>query len=203
MEGYFEISVHGEYFAQVKDKKELRGYTAVFRLPNAKAPLSVVKGQLLVPFLRKKDPQCAGVYTHYVDWIKCHGRELRPDEIPTRFQTKEQLREYIKFHQLGINVDDYENLGKLREHVRMAKEEPEEFPKVQAKYLAQKEEENALIRLNEGILVETHKPLAPFAAEQEDAQEAEQPAPEPRKRGRKKIKAEEETQPEAEGEELL
>ena len=57
MQAHFEIDVHGEYFAQVGDKKELRGYEATFKLPDATKPLSVVVGKLLMPFLKKKDPR--------------------------------------------------------------------------------------------------------------------------------------------------
>lgn len=159
MNGYFEVKVHGEYFAQVGDKRELRGYEATFRLPNADKPLSVIAGKLLLPFLQKKDPQCFGYYTHFIDEIKCEGRKLDPNEIPIRFQSKEQLREYVRYHQLPLSVDDYADLGKLRDHVRMAQEEPENFPKVYAKHKEKMEAENALFALNSDILVETNKPV--------------------------------------------
>ena len=158
---YFEVRVHGEYFAQVGDKKELRGYEATFKLPNADKPLSVIVGKLLVPFLQKKDSQCTGVYTHYVDEIVCHGRKLLPNEIPTRFQNREQLADYIQYYKLPINAYDYENIGLLRDHVRLAKDEPDAFVKVAEKYRVKKDEENALFRLNEDILgsVTVKKPI--------------------------------------------
>ena len=157
MTSYFSVKVHGEYFAQVGDKRELRGYEAVFKLPNADKPLSVIAGKLLLPFLQKKDPQCLAYYTHFIDEISCEGRKLEPNEIPMRFQSKAQLKEYIKFHQLPISVDDYADLGRLRDHVRLAKEEPENFQKVSEKYQAKKAEENALFELNADILVTTNK----------------------------------------------
>lgn len=156
-DNYFSVKVHGEYFAQVGDKRELRGYEAVFKLPNADKPLSVIASKLLLPFLQKKDPQCLDFYTHYIDEILCHGRKLEPGEIPVRFQSKEQLREYVKFHRLSINVDDYADLGKLREHVRIAKDEPENFPKVAGEYAKKRKEENALFELNADVLMTTNK----------------------------------------------
>ena len=157
--GFFSVKVRGEYFAQVGDKRELRGYEATFRLPNADKPLSIIAGKLLLPFLQKKDPQCFGYYTHFIDEISCEGRRLEPNEIPVRFQSKEQLRQYIKFHQLPISVDDYADLGKLRDHVRMAKEEPDNFPTVSAKHKEKMAAENALFALNADILIETNKPV--------------------------------------------
>ena len=159
MQGYFNVKVRGEYFAQVGDKRELRGYEATFRLPNADKPLSIIAGKLLLPFLQKKDPNCFGYYTHFIDEISCEGRKLEPNEIPVRFQSKAQLKEYIKFHQLPISVDDYADLGKLRDHVRMAKEEPDNFPKVSEKHKEKMAAENALFALNADILIETNKPL--------------------------------------------
>ena len=158
---YFEIDVHGEYFAQVGDKKELRGYEATFKLPDATKPLSVVVGKLLMPFLKKKDPQTTALYTHHVSEIRCLGRKLDPNEIPTRFQSKEQLREYILFHQLPINVDHYGDLGLLRDHVRMAKEEPESFERAAEKYTVKRTADKALYDLNADVLetMKTNKPV--------------------------------------------
>lgn len=158
---HFEIDVYGEYFAQVGDKKELRGYEATFRLPDAKRPLSVVVGKLLIPFLQKKDSQCVGVYTHHVGEIRCLGRKLDPNEIPTRFQSKEQLKEYILYHQLPINADHYGDLGLLRDHVRLAKEEPQSFELAKAKYETKRTEDKALYDLNSEVLttMKTHKPV--------------------------------------------
>lgn len=158
---HFEIDVAGEYFAQVGDKKELRGYEATFKLPDATKPLSVVVGKLLIPFLQRKDSQCVGVYTHHVKEIRCMGRTLDPNEIPTRFQSKEQLRTYIEYHQLPLNPDHYGDLGLLRDHVRLAKEEPESFLNAKAKYEAKRTADKALWDLNEDVLdtMKTNKPV--------------------------------------------
>jgi hypothetical protein len=167
--------VHGEYFAQVGEKKELRGYEATFRVPNAEKAMSVIVGKLLVPFLQKKDSQCTGVYTHHVDEMLCHGRRLEPNEIPVRWQNKDQLSGYITFHKLPLSVEDYENVGLLRDHVRLAKEEPESFGKIAEKYKMKKDEENALFRLNADILgsVTVKKPVPVW----EGGANVPQPAP--------------------------
>lgn len=213
MNGYFEVKTHGEYFAQVGDKRELRGYEATFRLPDAKKPLSVIASKLLLPFLRKKDPQCLDYYTHFIDEITCHGRKLEPNEIPIRFQSKEQLREYIKFHQLSISVDDYADLGKLRDHVRLAKEEPEAFVVASKKHKEKMESENALFALNADVLVTTNKPVpvheggAPTTKHTTvEAPVATPPveSPEPKKkRGGRKVSRVEETPTLTDAEELL
>lgn len=149
MSDYYEVFLHGEYFAQVGDKRELRPYKESFKLPDAKSPLSTILRKLLKPYLLQKDTQFTTVYSHIVDKIEYSGRELDPNEIPIRFQSKEQLREYVKYHKLGVNVDEYGSLGMLRDHVRMAKEEPENFQQVAEKFAAKKAEEKALFALNQ------------------------------------------------------
>lgn len=150
-EEYYEAKVHGEYFAQSGKDRVVRGYTAVFRLPNADAPLGVIKGKLLKPFLQKKDPAFLDVYTHHIDEINPKGRKFDPDEIPYRFQTKEQLRTFCARHRLPINVDEYGSLGLLRDHVRVAKEEPEHFPAIYAKFTKKRMEEKELYDLNADV----------------------------------------------------
>ena len=151
MEEYFEVKVHGEYFAQSGKERVVRGYKAVFKLPNADAPLSVIKGKLLKPFLEKRDPGFLDIYTHHIDEINPKGRKFDPDEIPYRFQTKDQLKEYCRRHRLPVKVDEYGSLGLLRDHVRLAKEEPENFRAVYDKYNTKRIEEKALYALNEEV----------------------------------------------------
>jgi hypothetical protein len=154
MDEYFEVKVHGEYFAQSGKDRVIRGYKAVFRLPNADAPLGIIKGKLLTPFLMKKDPAFTDVYTHHIDEINPKGRKFDPDEIPYRFQTKEQLKEYCRRHRLPIKVEDYGSLGLLRDHVRIAKEEPENFPAIYERFSKKREEEKELYALNEEVFNE-------------------------------------------------
>jgi len=162
MENYFEVKVHGEYFAQSGKERVLRGYEATFKIPNADSPLGVIKGKLLVPFLSKKDPGFTAVYTHHIDEIKPKGKEFDPDEIPYRFQTKEQLRIFCKRHHLQVNVDEYGSLGLLREHVRLAKDEPHVFPEVYANFSKKMKEEKELYDLNEDVF-ETGKVGIPLS----------------------------------------
>lgn len=150
---YFEIDVHGEFFIRVGDnKKELLPYTATFKLPDASAPLSVVVGKLLPPYLRQKDARYGGLYTHHVDEIRCVGRKLEPNEIPIRFQSREQLRGFVKYHKLPIDVDEYGSLGLLRDHVRLAKEEPENFTGAVEKFKKKRQADKALFELNKETL---------------------------------------------------
>ena len=151
MKEYYEVKVHGEYFAQSGKERVVRGYKATFKIPDASAPLGVIKGKLLIPFLMKKDPGFTSVYTHHIDEINPKGRAFDPDEIPYRFQTKEQLRIFCKRHHLTVNVDEYGSLGLLRDHVRLAKEEPENFSQVYAKFAKKMREEKELYALNEDV----------------------------------------------------
>lgn len=149
---HYVVKVHGEYFADTGQRKELRGYRTIFRLPDASQPLGVIKGKLLMPYLRKKDPQAFAVYTHFIDEITLsNGKPLDPDAVPYRFQSKEQLRLFIKRNKLPVDVDDYGDLGLLRDHVRLAKEEPEHYEKVARKYAAKRDEEKSLYDLNKDV----------------------------------------------------
>jgi len=152
MESYYEVEVHGEYFAQQGKDTVLRPYNATFKVPNAQTALGVIKGKLLTPFLMNKDKECSGVYTHHVDNISCHGKTLNPNDIPVRFQNKEQLTQYISLHQLPISPDDYGSIGLLRDHVRQSQEDPTSFTHTQSKYQNKKDEEKALFALNADIL---------------------------------------------------
>jgi len=145
---YYEVYLHGEYFAQIGDKRELRPYKTSFKLPNAEAPLSIILKKLLKPFLLQEDSKFVDVYTHYVDEIEYSGRVLDPNEIPIRFQSKEQLKDFILYHKLHINVEEYGSLGLLRDHVRLAKEEPDNWANVAEKFAKKKADERELFALN-------------------------------------------------------
>jgi len=191
MNTVFTVSLHGEYFANNGKDKVLRPYTASFKLPSADKALGVIKGKLLPPFLMKKDPEFSGIYTHFIDNISVEGRTLDPNEIPVRFQNKEQLKGYIKFHSLGINVDEYGSIGTLRDHVRVAKEEPENFPKVQADFAKKKSEEKALYDLNADVLgAPTPEPTTPkpITVAPEDQVDLTKSKPAPRNTARAKTK---------------
>lgn len=147
--GYYEVKVHGEYFAMVGEKKELRGYETMFKLPEVGCAMGVIQSKLLVPYLRKKDPQATTFYTCHVDDVTPVNLDCHPDDIPVRLQSREQLRKYCKLHRLSIDVDEYGSIGTLREHVRIAEEEPENLAKVIEKYRAKNSAERELMELNE------------------------------------------------------
>ena len=200
-EAYYEVDVHGQYFAQEGEKRILRGYEATFKVPDASSPLGVIKGKLLTPFLLKQDPQYFGIYTHHIDEIRpAGGGKFDPDDIPYRFQTKEQLRIYISRHRLPIKVDDYGSLGLLRDHVRLAKEEPDNFAKVYAKFVQKIADDKTLHDLNKDVF-DTGKvglPVNPFDGGQGVPTAGPKPGPaiKPRKKApvakgeNKKIKSE-------------
>jgi len=196
-QNYFEIFMHGEYFAMDGDKKTLRPYKASFKLPNADKPLSVILKNLLPGYLRNKDAAYLDYYSHTIDEIQCRGRKLEPNEIPIRFLSRQQLKEYCAYFKLPVDVEDYGELGLLRQHVRLAKEEPELFKKVAEKYKKRQAEEVALYELNPHAQVVRENPEAKIAE-----QEPVKPALEPDKpkRASKKKKKTNEAQS---GEELL
>ena len=66
----FLAKVHGEYITSVGENKILKGYNATFRLPDASAPLGMIKGKLLTPFLKKLDPNAIAQYSWYLDEIR-------------------------------------------------------------------------------------------------------------------------------------
>jgi len=145
---FYTVKMEGQYFAQVSKERVLRGYEASFKLPDASNAMSVIVGKLLIPYLRKRDPQCTGVYTHNITEISYSGKALDPNDIPVRWQSWAQLKEYCRYHKLPIDTQDYGSLGLLRDHIRLAMEEPEYFKTVSAKYQHKKAEEKALYALN-------------------------------------------------------
>lgn len=130
----FIARVHGEYITQIGDDRVLKSYTARFRLPNADAPLGVIKGKLLTPFLKKLDVNAVAPYSWYLDEIKPEHGEFDPDELPILFQTIPQLKEYCKRHKLPVPVEEYGDLEMCRQHVLIAKDSPETFQKLYEHY---------------------------------------------------------------------
>lgn len=145
---FYTVKMDGQYFAQVGKDRVLRGYEASFKLPDASNAMSVIVGKLLIPYLRRKDPQCTGVYTHNIIEISYSGKALDPNDIPVRWQSWTQLKEYCRYHKLPIDTQDYGSLGLLREHIRLAMDEPNHFKTVSAKYQNTKAADKALYDLN-------------------------------------------------------
>jgi len=130
----YVAKVHGEFIAAVGEGKVLKGYNATFRLPDASAPLGMIKGKLLTPFLKKLDPNAIAPYSWYLDEIRPEDGVFDPDELSVLFQTVEQLTVYCKRHKLQVPVEEYGNLEIARQHVMLAKEDPEAFKKVFERY---------------------------------------------------------------------
>jgi hypothetical protein len=149
---YYEISLHGEYVALDGDKKILKPYTANFKLPHLERALGDVLKYLLSPYLKKRDPNYIKYVTHIVDGVSAQGRQLDITQIPIRFQSREQLKEYVKYYRVPVRVEDYEGLGLLRDHIRLAQEEPERYKVVSEKYKKKREFENDITSLNVDVL---------------------------------------------------
>lgn len=144
--------VSGLYHAQDGEKRVLRGYDAEFKVPSVDRVMVVVAKKLLPVFLKKKDPAYTALYTHIIEEITCVGGVLDPNELNPNLQSKEQLKNYIKFHKLPVDANDYADLQLLRKHVRLAKDEPNVFEEAHKKYMQTKTEDNALFGLNKDLL---------------------------------------------------
>jgi len=148
----FVAKVHGEYIAQVGDNRVLKAYSAIFRLPDASAPLGMIKGKLLMPFLKKLDTSAIAPYSWHLDEIAPEEGEFDPDELPVLFQTIAQLQVYCKRHRLSVPLDEYGDLEVARQHVMLAKDNPETFKKVFAKYRETMVADKELEELNRGFV---------------------------------------------------
>lgn len=147
----FVAKVHGEYVTADGEDKVLKAYRATFRLPDATAPLGMIKGKLLMPFLKKLDPNAIAPYSWHLDEIAPEHGEFDPDELPVIFQTIPQLKEYCKRHKLAVPVEEYGDLEVARQHVLVAKESPETFVKLFEKYRATIATNKELEDLNQGF----------------------------------------------------
>ena len=148
---------HGEYIVQNGRDRILRSYEATFRLPNASAPLAMIKGRLLMPFLRKLDSGAVAPYSWYLDEINPETGEFDPDELPVMFQSFRQLKLYCARHKLPVPVEEYGNLEMCRAHVELARDDIGAFHIVYAKHKEIIDTERELEILNnsfEGIGVD-------------------------------------------------
>jgi hypothetical protein len=147
----FIAEVHGEYISVSGDNKILKSYRATFRLPDASAPLGMIKGKLLMPFLKKLDMNAVAPYSWYLDEIRPEHGVFDPDELPVLFQTAAQLQEYCKRHKLHVPVEEYGSLEIARQHVMLAKEDPKAFDIIFAKYQTTMLADRELAELNQGF----------------------------------------------------
>jgi hypothetical protein len=153
MKKVYVAKVHGEYITQIgKGERVLKGYIATFRLPDASAPLGMIKGKLLMPFLKKLDVNAIAPYSWHLDEIAPEsGHAFDPDELPVIFQSIAQLQEYCRRHKLQIDVTTYADLELARQHVLMAKEDPDAFQVISKKYASKIELDRELEMLNKGF----------------------------------------------------
>lgn len=147
----FIAKVRGEYITAIGDERVLKAYSATFRLPDASAPLGMIKGKLLMPFLKKLDPAAIAPYSWHLQELAPEHGEFDPDELPVLFQTIPQLKEYCKRHKLAVPVEEYGDLEIARQHVLIAKESPSTFAKVFEKYSATMSADRELTELNQNF----------------------------------------------------
>jgi len=145
----YTAKIHGEYICQAGHDRILKGYMATFKLPSADAPLSVIRGKLLMPFLKKLDVNAIAPYSWHMDEITPMDGVFDPDDVPVIFQTFAQLKIYVKRHRLGVPVEEYSDLELCRQHVVLAKTDPESYKQVYSTYSSGAAFDKELARLNE------------------------------------------------------
>ena len=146
----FRVKVTGEYIARspVSEKEKIKKtYEIEGNIPTVYAALSVVKNKLLVPALTRKYPDYVSYLTHHiVEMVPLDEKsvaEMGRAEIS--FMNREQLIRYVKDNAIGAcrievskgefrdfpNLDAryYPDLFKLREAVKLAKEDPVGYQK--------------------------------------------------------------------------
>jgi len=144
----FVAKVNGEYIAERGRDRVLRSYEAIFRLPNADAPLSMIRGKLLMPFLRKLDSAVVAPYSWNLQELAPEDGVFNPDEIPVMFQSLPQLEIYCKKHRLPVPVSEYADVEMCRAHVILAEDDVQAFHRVFAKYKTRIDEDRELTELN-------------------------------------------------------
>lgn len=152
MDRIYVAKVEGQYITQEgNDHRVLKNYSAQFRLPHANAPLAMIRGKLLMPFLKKMDPAAIAPYSWNLISLNPENGEFDPDELPIMFQSKEQLAIYCKRHQLAVPVGEYADLDLARTHVELALSSPEAFQKLFTKHSKKMKEDKELSALNQNF----------------------------------------------------
>lgn len=156
----FKLYVHGEYISRTGDKSELKAYNGVFRVYDLENALGTLKGKLLTPFLRQKDPGTVCPISWKVDRVECENAKIDINDIPLKFMTFDQLKEYVKLHKLPVPVEKYGDLAICRHHVWIAMEDTKHpegvqtFPQVFEKYKKKLSQEKDLAELNSDLIGE-------------------------------------------------
>jgi hypothetical protein len=152
MKKIYVAKVHGEYITQDGKERKLKSYSASFRMFDIENALSVIKGKLLMPFLKATDSGAIAPYSWHLDEIKPEQGAADVNEIPLHFQTFLQLDEYCKRNKLPVPVTQYSDLDRCREHVAMAKENPDTFKIVFESYKKNLVEDQELAELNRDFI---------------------------------------------------
>lgn len=147
----YVAKIRGEYITQAGHDRILKGYKATFKLPSADAPLSVIRGKLLMPFLRKLDVNAIAPYSWHMEEIAPMDGNFDPDDVPVIFQTFAQLTIYVKRHRLAVPVAEYSDLELCRQHVILAKTDPESYKQVYAAYSSTANFDKELELLNQNF----------------------------------------------------
>ena len=132
----FEVEVTGEYVARsgvMGKERVLKNYKIKCVVPSTEKVLSVIKNKILGPMLKKK-------YEDYMLFRTYHILSITPlspedqfsaDLSNIRYMDRSSLVSLVRKNALGVPIELYPDLFKLREAVQFASNDPKGY----AKYL--------------------------------------------------------------------
>lgn len=153
----YTLHVRGEYITRSGDRTELKHYRGKFRVFDLENALGTLRGKLLTPFLRKKDPGTVLPHSWHVYKVECENGSLDITDIPVRMMDFSQLKKLCKLRKLPVPVEMYGNLDICRHHVMIALEDKERpgdtqvFPQVFDRYKERLTKEKEIMDLNEDL----------------------------------------------------
>jgi hypothetical protein len=149
---YYEITIAGEYYANVDGRKTFYPYEEVFKLPTMDCALSVIKNKLLDDRLRKTAKHYVGFRTHRLKSVKAHGSVGTPDKgvlnMPIEQLDHAQLRDFCVIR--GFSVDPFKyDLTEARQEVLKANARWQTEQVSKREEQEQRDADNALRKLND------------------------------------------------------
>ena len=154
----YAVVVAGEYYTPSKDSrgKVLRPYKITFNVPQLEGALSTIVKHLLLPALKKMDPEARGYRTHQVLEAEPNGPDVAPVNS-LQFMDRPALESFIAQRRAPIDPAVYPDVAALREAVidfqlNFDAEHPERFQKREQERSGNAKETAELAAMNEGVL---------------------------------------------------
>ncbi len=130
----FEVELTGEYVARsgvMGKERVLKNYRIKCVVPSTDKVLSVIKNKILGPKLKKEYDDYVLFRTYHILSIKPLSEEdkFSADLSNIRYMDRENLVRLVQKNALGVPVDLYPSLFKLREAVQFASTDPKGYQK--------------------------------------------------------------------------